>query len=86
MNAHDFFEELDAKTWQQSIKSKVSHKIDELISLLQSEKENIVSETIKDLSTIEKMLKEEKEEYTYEVFKKWLNKISRDNISKELGE
>lgn len=84
MNALDFFEELDSKTWKKNIESTVSFKLDELIEFLQSEKENIIKETMSDLKSIEQFLTEEKQEFTYPIFRKWLDKFTRQNIAKTI--
>jgi hypothetical protein len=84
MNASDFFEDLESKNWKQQIESKASFKFDELIEFLKAEKENILDETISDLQTVEKFLAEDGEEYTYAIFKKWLNKTIRENIAKTI--
>ena len=86
MNAVEFFDELNAKTWRQNIESEVTTKVDSLLEYLQNNKKEIIDATIKDLEMFEKMKFEDKEEISYEIFTRWLNKLTKENISTQLGD
>ena len=85
MNVENFFNDINEKNWRSNISAEASRKVDEILKLLSSEKEEIVADIVDSISKMESLKIEEKEEFIYSTFKKWLNRYSKDYIIERIG-
>jgi len=85
-NAEDFFNLINAKLWKDNISSEAERLFDSLIEELIENKQEIISEIVDDIKRIQEIKVEEKEEFEYATFKKWLSKYTREEIQGYLEE
>jgi len=85
-NIEDFFNSINAKLWKENISQEAEKLFDSLIEELIENKQEIISNIVDDIKRIEEVKVEEKEEFEYSTFKKWLNKYTRDNMQGYLEE
>jgi len=81
MNVENFFNELNEKTWRQNTRFHAEKQFDSLIKYIQEHKEDILNDVLYDLKALENIKNEDKEIFNYAMFEKWLNKLSRSNIT-----
>lgn len=86
MNVDLFFESLNEKIWRNNISEEASRKFDEIIDDLTSHKKEIVREMVKSIDRIEAVKNEQNEEFSYAVFKKWLDKYAKEHITERIEE
>ena len=81
MNVESFFNDLNEKTWRKNIRFHAERKINKLMEYLEENKDEILDNIVSDVKEIEHMKNEDKEVFEYEAFEKWLDKLSRTNLS-----
>ena len=86
MNVESFFNDLNEKTWRKNLRFHAERKFDKLMEYLQENKESILDNVVSDIKEIEHMKNEDKEIFEYEMFERWLDKLSRTNITEWLDE
>ena len=84
MDTLEFFEALREKEWRNNIENETRLKIEEIIEKLQETKEDIISEVVENISEIEALKLEDKEEFTYSAFKKWMLHFISEAISEKV--
>jgi hypothetical protein len=85
-NVEDFFNVINENLWRDNISSEAERKFDKLIQDLQTYKEDIISDVVDDYKRIEQVKVEEREEFEYSTFKKWLNKYVIETMQSYLEE
>lgn len=80
MNVESFFNDLNEKTWRKNLRFHAERKFDKLVEYLQENKEKILDNVVSDVKEVEHMKNEDREIFEYEMFERWLDKLSRDNI------
>lgn len=85
-SVEDFFNVLQEKTWRTNIPQEAERKFSQMIEFLQDNKEEIIEEIIKDVKLAEHMKNEENDEFSYSVFRDWLNYCTKNNIKSWLDE
>ena len=86
MNVESFFNDLNEKTWRKNIRFHAERKFDALMGYLDENREEILDNIVSDVKEIEHMKNEDKEVFEYEMFEKWLGKLSRSNITEWIDE
>ena len=86
MDINGFFDDLNAKNWRNNIESEVTTKVESLLLHLENHKEDIISTIVEDLQLLEEMKFEDKDEYSYPIFKKWVNTLAIQNIVDSLDD
>lgn len=81
MDVDNFFNQLNEKTWRKNMRFHAERKFDRLIEYLEENKEDILDGILSDVKEMESMKNEDKELFGYEQFEKWLDKLSRYNMS-----
>ena len=81
MNVENFFNDLNEKSWRKNVRFHAERKFDALVEYLEEHKEDILDNVVSDVKEIEHMKNEDKETFLYEQFERWLDKLSRSNIS-----
>ena len=84
MDFTQFFDKANETTWRLNIRNEASSKFDSIVEFLTEHKENILSEIENDLKSIEEIKLEQKEEFTYSVFKKWLDYYTREVLADKI--
>lgn len=86
MNIENFFEDLNSKIWKNNTESEASFLFDEFIDALRESKDEILFSTLEDIQVLQEMKMEENSEFTYQVFKSWLNSRLKENIKLRIDE
>ena len=84
MNAEDFLTSLYESSWRKNMKHESLVRVDKLVSYLQENRDVIADEIVNSIQSMESLKLEQKEEFTYSVFKKWLNHYSKEIIDRHL--
>ncbi len=77
----DFLNEINERSWRQNISSEAERKFDELIEEFKEHKDEIISEMIKDIKTMEKIKLEDNQVFNYSIFRTWLDFCARQIMS-----
>jgi hypothetical protein len=86
MNVNSFFDNIFQKNWKSNIRGEAAHKFDSLVEKLNSNKEAILDEVVNCVESMEVMKLEDKEEFTYSTFKKWLDYYIIEHIESAIEE
>jgi hypothetical protein len=86
MDVNSFFDEAFQKNWKANIHTEAALKFDSIIEKLNDNKEAIISEIIDCIESMELMKLEDKEEFTYSIFKKWLDYYTIEHIESVIEE
>jgi hypothetical protein len=86
MDVEKFFEKVNEQNWRSNIKNEATHKFNSLIEAIQEKKDEIIDEVVESISEMESLKIEEKEEFTYSSFQKWLDHFTKDIIEQKLEE
>lgn len=86
MNVNDFFDLVQKTNWKNNIRTDVEKTLDERLEMLITNKEAIIESIVKHLESLEALKIEEREEYVYSTYKKWLNKFIAQSISEAIDE
>lgn len=73
-NVEDFFNVINEKLWHDNINDEAERRFNYILESLVLNKKYIIQDVIDDIERIERVKVEEKEEFEYSTFKKWLNK------------
>lgn len=84
MNVDKFFSDLNENSWRQDKKFHAERKFESLLEYLSENKEEIIERIVSDVKDIEHIKTEDNEEFAYNTFEKWLDKLTRSNISEWL--
>jgi hypothetical protein len=80
MDVLEFFDKVRANGWRNNIEAEISYSFDKLLEKLSASKTEIVEKTAKQLEILDQFKKEEKEEMTYSIFEKWIERFIRNTI------
>lgn len=84
MNAEDFLTSLYESSWRTNMKHEATVKVDQLILYLQKNRDSLAEEMVNSVKDMESLKMEQREEFTYTSFKKWLHHYSKEIISESL--
>lgn len=86
MNAEDFLTSLYESSWKSNMKYEALSRVDQLITYLEEHRNEIADEMVDNVNQMESLKLEQKEEFTYKNFRKWLNYYSKEIVQKSLEE
>jgi len=84
MNAEDFLTSLYESSWRKNMRHEATLKVDNLIRYLQDHRDEIAEDMVSSVQDMEALKLEQKEEFTYTSFKKWLQHYSKEVVAKAL--
>ncbi len=84
MNAEEFLTSLYESSWRTNMKHEALIKVDQLILYLQEHRDDLADEMVNSVKNMESLKLEQKEDFTYTSFKKWLHHYSKEIINNSL--
>jgi hypothetical protein len=84
MDVIEFFDKVRASGWRNNTEAEISYSFDKLLEDLSASKTEIVEKTAKQLEILDEFKKEEKEEMTYSIFQKWVERLMNNIIIEKL--
>lgn len=79
-NVELFLDALHENIWRDNIHDEAVRKFDSILDELIQNKSKIIKEIITSINSIESIKNEQNDEFSYTVFKKWLDKYCREHI------
>jgi hypothetical protein len=86
MDVNSFFDEAFQKNWKSNIRGEAVQKLDSIIEKLNTNKEALINDIVESVESMELMKLEDKEEFTYSTFKKWLDYYVIEHIESAIEE
>jgi hypothetical protein len=84
MDVLEFFDKVRANGWRNNIEAEVSYSFDKLLEDLSASKTEVIKKTSEQLEILDEFKKEEKEEMTYSIFQKWVERLMTNIIIERL--
>lgn len=86
MNAEDFFTSLYESSWRSNMKHEALKRIDKILMYLEENRDAVADAMIESVKDMEMLKLEQKEEFTYTSFKKWIDHYSKELINSKIEE
>ncbi len=84
MNANDFLNSLYESSWKNNVKYEALAKVDKIITYLEEHREEMADVLVSSVQDMEMLKLEQKEEFTYTSFGKWLDYYAKQYVTESL--
>lgn len=84
MNANDFLNSLYESSWKTNMKYEALAKVDKIITYFEEHRDEMADALVCSIQDMEMLKLEQKEEFTYTSFEKWLNYYAKQMVTESM--